>query len=124
MRRVKGSQLTAVWFLCWMLSALLRASAPAPAPPATSHVVVYNDTAEIVTLWTRARAPQCAICPEAPLWPGEQRRLAVAPGPVTWEVVVAPYGDLYTAYRLDDLAVTVPSVGTVHVNLSGGTPAF
>ncbi len=68
--------------------------------PAVAAVTLVNDTGETVSLWTLENEPVCVVCPEVTLSPQETRVLDVTPGPVLWEVVRAPFGDFYTAYRL------------------------
>lgn len=72
----------------------------ATTTPAVAAVTLVNDTGETVTLWTLENEPVCVVCPKAALSPQETRVLDVTPGPVLWEVVRAPFGDFYTAYRI------------------------
>ncbi len=78
---------------------LVQAHLATPTPVATA-VTLVNDTGETVSLWTVEEDPMCVVCPEAALSPQESRVLDVTPGPVLWEVVRAPFGDFYTAYRI------------------------
>ncbi len=78
---------------------LVQAHLATPTP-AVAAVTLVNATGETVTLWTLGNEPVCVVCPEAALLPEESRVLDVTPGPVLWEVVRAPFGDFYTAYRV------------------------
>jgi len=68
--------------------------------PAVAAVTLVNDTGETVSLWTLGNEPICVVCPEAALSPQESRVLSITPGPALWEIVRAPFGDFYTAYRI------------------------
>ena len=78
---------------------LVQAHLATPTP-VVAAVTLVNDTGETVTLWTLEEDPVCVVCPEVALSPQETRVLDVTPGPVLWEVVRAPFGDFYTAYRV------------------------
>ncbi len=78
---------------------LVQAHLATPTP-VVAAVTLVNDTDETVTLWTMEEDPVCVVCPEVALSPQESRVLSIAPGPVLWEIVRAPFGDFYTAYRI------------------------
>jgi hypothetical protein len=78
---------------------LVQAHLATPTP-VVATVTLVNTTGETVTLWTLENEPVCVVCPEAALLPEESRALDVTPGPLLWEVVRAPFGDFYTAYRI------------------------
>jgi hypothetical protein len=78
---------------------LVQAHLATPTP-AVAAVTLVNATGETVTLWTLENDPVCVVCPEVALSPDESRVLDVTPGPLFWEIVRAPFGDFYTAYRL------------------------
>jgi len=78
---------------------LVQAHLATPTP-VVAAVTLVNDTGETVSLWTVEEEPVCVVCPESALLPQESRTLDVTPGPVLWEVVRAPFGDFYTAYRI------------------------
>jgi len=78
---------------------LVQAHLATPTP-VVATVTLVNTTGETVSLWTVEEDPMCMVCPEAALSPQESRTLDVTPGPVLWEVVRAPFGDFYTAYRI------------------------
>ncbi len=78
---------------------LVQAHLATPTP-VVAAVTLVNETGETVSLWTLEEDPVCVVCPEAALSPQESRALEVTPGPVLWEVVRAPFGDFYTAYRI------------------------
>ena len=78
---------------------LVQAHLATPTP-VVAAVTLVNDTGQTVSLWTLDNEPVCVICPEVALSPQESRVLNVTPGPVLWEVVRAPFGDFYTAYRI------------------------
>jgi len=78
---------------------LVQAHLATPTPTVAT-VTLVNETGETVSLWTLGNEPVCVVCPEAALSPQESRTLDVTPGPVLWEVVRAPFGDFYTAYRI------------------------
>jgi len=78
---------------------LVQAHLATPTP-VVATVTLVNATGETVSLWTLEEDPVCVVCPEAALLPQESRVLSVTPGPVLWEVVRAPFGDFYTAYRI------------------------
>jgi len=111
------------WWLSVMLGVLLLIAAStlvgarlvqahlATPTPVVAAVTLVNDTSETVTLWTLGNEPVCVVCPEAALSPQESRALDVTPGPVLWEVVRAPFGDFYTAYRIG-LVETYVAPGT------------
>ena len=78
---------------------LVQAHLATPTP-VLAAVTLVNETGETVSLWTLGNEPTCVVCPEAALSPQESRTLDVTPGPALWEVVRAPFGDFYTAYRI------------------------
>ena len=100
------------WWLGVMLGVLLLIAAStligarlvqahlATPTPAVAAVTLVNNTGETVSLWTLENEPVCVVCPDTALSPQESRALDVTPGPVLWEVVRAPFGDFYTAYRI------------------------
>jgi len=89
---------------------LVQAHLATPTP-IVAAVTLVNATGETVSLWTVEEDPVCVVCPEAALSPNETRVLDVTPGPVLWEVVRAPFGDFYTAYRIG-LVETYVAPGT------------
>ncbi len=78
---------------------LVQAHLATPTP-AIAAVTLVNATGESVSLWTLEGDPLCVVCPEVALLPQETRVLDITPGSVLWEVVRAPFGDFYTAYRI------------------------
>ena len=79
------------------------------APPtAAAAVTLVNATGETVSVWTLEEDPVCVVCPDTPLAPDETRAITVTPGSVLWEVVAVPFGDFYTAYRLNLVESYIP----------------
>lgn len=114
----------ALWLLIVLALGLLRqpfTASPPTATPTTGWVVFYNASPDTVSVWTLSAAPDCVLCPATPLAPGATQTVAVAPGPHTWEVLAVPYGDLYTAYRLETVAAVVQPGVTLPLTLTRRT---
>ena len=118
--------ITSLWLLAGLLVTLLGCTPTAQMQPTVgerlAHAVLYNATGETTSVWTLEAEHACLICPDDPLLPGASRRLALVPGPVTWEIVAVPYGDFATGYRLPTVTAVIAPDGITNIILSGHVP--
>jgi hypothetical protein len=124
---ISSRQSVGLWLLICLVSTLSGCAPAVQRQPAVAgervvQVVLYNATGETLSVWTLAAEPRCLVCPADPLLPGASRRLELAPGPVTWEVVAVPYGDFATAYRLPTVTAVIAPGAVTEIILSGPTP--